>query len=334
MPISTAGAAPEVARAVRRDLEAHYGPEWETYVELLADVRKIVYERVPDAEHQCEIIFTAIAESDVRERIAAGVPITAEDVFREFVFGEEPSPAAEKDARLAGGAGVAGCPTARASSSPAARAGSGSPPQWRTLAAVRTSRSWPAHPRGSSRRAPSLREAATSPDQRIIAVQADLSDAAAATSAIGQVLDAGVGPDVVVNSAGVINVGEFTQMTPEQFAGNIDSGFWSVVNPCRAIVPAMIERGRGHLVNVSSVAGFLGIYGYTSYSAVQVCGDGIHRGAALRTQARRREHVDRLSSRHRHARPGAREEHAPTRDRSDRRHDQGHPARVRSRRRS
>jgi hypothetical protein len=87
----------EVARAVRKDLEGHYGPEWETYVTLLADVRSMVYERVSGAEHECEIIFSAIAESDVRERIAAGVPVTAEDVFREFVFGDGPLPPLEGD---------------------------------------------------------------------------------------------------------------------------------------------------------------------------------------------------------------------------------------------
>jgi 3-dehydrosphinganine reductase len=114
-----------------------------------------------------------------------------------------------------------------------------------------------------------LQAAARSDSQVIVAAQADLCDPAATASAIGEVLEAQVCPDIVVNSAGVINVGEFTQMGPEQFEGNIDSGFWSVVNPCRAIVPAMIERGRGHLVNVSSVAGFLGIYGYTSYSAAK-----------------------------------------------------------------
>jgi precorrin-2 dehydrogenase/sirohydrochlorin ferrochelatase len=89
LAISTAGAAPEVARGVRRDLEAEFGAEWETYIELLADVRRMVTERVSDADLQRESIFNAIAASDVRERIAAGVDVDAEDVFREFVFGTD-----------------------------------------------------------------------------------------------------------------------------------------------------------------------------------------------------------------------------------------------------
>ncbi|PKN31985.1 MAG: short-chain dehydrogenase, partial [Deltaproteobacteria bacterium HGW-Deltaproteobacteria-20] len=50
---------------------------------------------------------------------------------------------------------------------------------------------------------------------------------------------------------------------------NIDHGFWSVVYPCRAVAPGMVARGSGHIVNVSSVAGYLGIYGYTGYSAAK-----------------------------------------------------------------
>ena len=74
-------------------------------------------------------------------------------------------------------------------------------------------------------------------------------------------------PDVLVNSAGVIYPGEFVTMPFEHFEVNIDCGFWSVVNPCRAVAPGMVDRGSGHILNVSSGAGFLGLYGYTGYSA-------------------------------------------------------------------
>jgi precorrin-2 dehydrogenase/sirohydrochlorin ferrochelatase len=89
LAVSTAGAAPEVARAVRTKLEAEYGPEWEVYVDLLAQVRRLVFERVPDPERECEIIFAAVADSDLLDRLRAGSHITAEQVFASFVLGKE-----------------------------------------------------------------------------------------------------------------------------------------------------------------------------------------------------------------------------------------------------
>ena len=58
-------------------------------------------------------------------------------------------------------------------------------------------------------------------------------------------------------------------MPLENFEANLASGYWSVVYPCRAAVPHMMARGSGHIVNVSSVAGYLGIYGYTGYSSAK-----------------------------------------------------------------
>ena len=74
---------------------------------------------------------------------------------------------------------------------------------------------------------------------------------------------------MLVNSAGVIVPGEFATMPLDNFEVNLDCGYWSVVYPCRAAVPHMLARGRGHIVNVSSVAGYLGIYGYTGYSSAK-----------------------------------------------------------------
>lgn len=105
--------------------------------------------------------------------------------------------------------------------------------------------------------------------QRVATASADLSDLAQAKVALGSLIDAGLDPDVLVNSAGVIIPGEFTVMAPEQFDRNLACGFDSVVNPCRVVAPRMVERGRGHIVNVSSVAGYLGIYGYTGYAAAK-----------------------------------------------------------------
>lgn len=112
-----------------------------------------------------------------------------------------------------------------------------------------------------------LRALCLLPEQRVTAVSADLSQWEATRDAFAELAIQGFEPDVLVNSAGVVYPGVFTEMPFEHFEINIACGFWSVVYPCRAAAPAMVARGSGHIINVSSGAGFLGLYGYTGYSA-------------------------------------------------------------------
>jgi len=114
-----------------------------------------------------------------------------------------------------------------------------------------------------------LRAAAKGIGQRIETRSADLSVFEEARAAVDSLVEAGFGPDILVNSAGVIVPGEFATMPLENFELNMSCGYWSVVYPCRAAVPHMLKRGRGHVVNVSSVAGYLGIYGYSGYSSAK-----------------------------------------------------------------
>ena len=105
--------------------------------------------------------------------------------------------------------------------------------------------------------------------QTVVTTSADLSDLETTRAAFDALAAQGFVPDILVNSAGVILPGEFVTMPFEHLETNMACGYWSVVNPCRVVAPGMIERGRGHIVNVSSVAGFLGIYGYTGYAAAK-----------------------------------------------------------------
>jgi 3-dehydrosphinganine reductase len=105
--------------------------------------------------------------------------------------------------------------------------------------------------------------------QRVAIRRADCADFAQATAAIDSLVADGLAPDILVNSAGVIIPGEFATMPLENFESNLTNGYWSVIYPCRAAVPHMLARGSGDIVNVSSVAGYLGIYGYTGYSSAK-----------------------------------------------------------------
>lgn len=106
-------------------------------------------------------------------------------------------------------------------------------------------------------------------NSRVLVASVDLTDEDACAAAFAALRDEDFDPDVLINSAGIINPGEFCTMSSKQFSDNIDFGFWTVVNPCRVIAPRMKERGSGYIVNVSSVAGYMGVYGYTGYSAAK-----------------------------------------------------------------
>lgn len=81
-------------------------------------------------------------------------------------------------------------------------------------------------------------------------------------------------PDIVINCAGVAHPGTFTSLKPEIFDWMMDVNYFGTVNVLKNLVPAFKERRSGAIVNISSIAGFLGIYGYTAYSASKFAVNG------------------------------------------------------------
>jgi len=74
-------------------------------------------------------------------------------------------------------------------------------------------------------------------------------------------------PDVLINSAGVAHPGNFLDLDIDIFHWMMDINYFGTVNVIKAIIPGMLSRGSGHIVNISSIAGFLGVYGYSAYGA-------------------------------------------------------------------
>ncbi|GAB6157771.1 bifunctional precorrin-2 dehydrogenase/sirohydrochlorin ferrochelatase [Desulfotomaculum varum] len=64
--VSTGGASPALAARIRRQLEQQFGPEYQEFMEILADVRSQVLQEVTDIE-QRKKIFTHLVESDILE---------------------------------------------------------------------------------------------------------------------------------------------------------------------------------------------------------------------------------------------------------------------------
>jgi 3-dehydrosphinganine reductase len=104
-------------------------------------------------------------------------------------------------------------------------------------------------------------------NQRFGAFALDVADHALVNQVVRDFIDLQGVPDIVVNSAGVVEPGLFQDLTPEAFKWNMDINFFGTANVIRAVIPEMINRGSGIIVNVSSMAGFLGAFGYTAYGA-------------------------------------------------------------------
>ncbi|MGH3333401.1 MAG: SDR family NAD(P)-dependent oxidoreductase [Nocardioidaceae bacterium] len=73
--------------------------------------------------------------------------------------------------------------------------------------------------------------------------------------------------NVVINNAGVALHGDFEEVSYEQFEWIMDINFWGVVHGSKEFLPHLIESGDGHLVNISSLFGLMGMPGQTAYNA-------------------------------------------------------------------
>jgi len=74
-------------------------------------------------------------------------------------------------------------------------------------------------------------------------------------------------PDLIVNSAGVTYPGYFQDLDVEIFHWLMNINYYGTLHVLKVLVPGMIERGSGTILNISSQAGFAGIFGYSGYSA-------------------------------------------------------------------
>ncbi|MCL2680399.1 MAG: SDR family NAD(P)-dependent oxidoreductase, partial [Coriobacteriia bacterium] len=124
--------------------------------------------------------------------------------------------------------------------------------------------------RNSQRLADTAAELAqlTDSSAAITTVSVDVSDATAVNTTLAEYVQCST-PELLINAAGVVNVGRFLQMDADYFDANLRIDFEGTVNVCRLVAPLMVAAGSGHIVNIASVAGYLGIYGYTGYSAAK-----------------------------------------------------------------
>ncbi len=102
---------------------------------------------------------------------------------------------------------------------------------------------------------------------RTAVAPADVADRAAVEAAVAYIRQA-LGPvDILVNNAGIGTFAKFLDMAPEAWEEIVRVNLFGVYYVTRAVLPGMIERQTGDIVNVASTAGQRGAAGTSAYSA-------------------------------------------------------------------
>jgi NAD(P)-dependent dehydrogenase (short-subunit alcohol dehydrogenase family) len=84
--------------------------------------------------------------------------------------------------------------------------------------------------------------------------------------------------DVLVNNAGVIQVGPLEVMTHEDFELAMQAHFWGPLNTIMAVLPSMREKRSGRIVNISSIGGKVSVPHLVPYSASKFALVGLSKG--------------------------------------------------------
>lgn len=111
-----------------------------------------------------------------------------------------------------------------------------------------------------------LEKGKASPTQKIGKIQADVSNFSELKAAIEKVFTDKLAPDLLINCAGLVHPGEFLEIEPDDFASDINVDYLGTVYTTKVMAPLMVKNKSGHIVNISSLAGVVPIYGYSAYA--------------------------------------------------------------------
>jgi short-subunit dehydrogenase len=95
----------------------------------------------------------------------------------------------------------------------------------------------------------------------------DLTEPTQIYAMVGRVHDHFGRIDVLVNNAGVIQVGPVEEMTLQDYDEVMRVHFWAALHTTRAVLPEMRQRGQGRIVNISSIGGKVSVPHLLPYSA-------------------------------------------------------------------
>jgi NAD(P)-dependent dehydrogenase (short-subunit alcohol dehydrogenase family) len=134
--------------------------------------------------------------------------------------------------------------------------------------------------RDPRRVAAAFKEASTGPSTRLVTIGMDVRDPEQIASAV-QVAFARFGHiDVLVNNAGYGLIGAVEEAEDTEIARILDLNVLGLLRVTRAVLPHFRRRRRGHIVNLSSIGGLVGIPGFGIYNATKFAVEGLSEALA------------------------------------------------------
>ena len=105
------------------------------------------------------------------------------------------------------------------------------------------------------------------PEQLVEVVSVDVADSEQISRVFVQISERSGEPDILINCAGITYPGYLETLKMEIIQEQMDINYIGTVNTIKAVLPGMLARGSGSIVNVSSMNGIICLPGYSAYSA-------------------------------------------------------------------
>lgn len=103
------------------------------------------------------------------------------------------------------------------------------------------------------------------PDLKVSIHSCDVSDMNAVEQTFQDIASSMGTPDILVNSAGILKEGYFEDLPLETFGHVMNINYLGIIHCIRAVLPYFKTKKKGRIINIASLGGKIGSFGYTAY---------------------------------------------------------------------
>ena len=112
----------------------------------------------------------------------------------------------------------------------------------------------------------------------VLTIQADVSDQTEVENMVQQVINHFGQLDVLINNAGIIQVGPENVMNVDDYKSAMDTNLWAALYTIKAAVPNFLKQGEGRIVNICSIGGKIAVPHLLPYSVSKFAMVGLSEG--------------------------------------------------------